>query len=407
MSLILRYIDEKNQVFERFVGFLNCHDKSYDNANVYEELQVNESKLTGEKLGDIVISILKSMSLDLENCVGIGTDGCSVMISQLRGAVQQVQKHCINAVHSPCSNHALNLSISKSSDVQLNNLKECKRSITSLCETRWVERHTSIFEFQSCLSEIIESLTDISEWTDHISSSKAKTLLMAVTCCDFIITLFALTDVLSVTLPASRLLQSYDRDIAEASDIIDGIILTLSGKRSNCESDFSQLFEQSKNVMNKLDIDLKLPRIAKRQTQRSNTPAQSLEEYYRRVLYIPLLENISEDLQSRFLSTKTKTFILMLLIPSNVLNISNDKKHELLQAVTNHYAYLDINILEFQGEIELWKTKWIESKNECKYLIYICLSYPSITAFDAHVLFQLRYNFVVILALCNRFGSNL
>ncbi|KAL4104505.1 hypothetical protein QTP88_019800 [Uroleucon formosanum] len=54
----------------------------------------------------------------------------------------------------------------------------------------------------------------------------------------------------------------------------------------------------------------------------------------------------------------------MLLVPSNVLNISNDKKHELLQDVTNHYACLDINILEFQGEIELWKTKWIESKNE-------------------------------------------
>lgn len=76
MSLILRYIDEKNQIFERFVGFLNCHDKSYDNANVDEELQVSEPKLTGEKLGDIVIFILKSMSLDLENCVGIGTDGC-------------------------------------------------------------------------------------------------------------------------------------------------------------------------------------------------------------------------------------------------------------------------------------------------------------------------------------------
>ncbi|KAL4126017.1 hypothetical protein QTP88_010249 [Uroleucon formosanum] len=133
-------------------------------------------------------------------------------------------------------------------------------------------------------------------------------------------TLFALADVLSVTLPASRLLQSYDRDIAEASDIIDDIILTLSGKRSNCESEFSKLFEQSKNVMNKLDIDLKLPRIAKRQTQRSNNPAQSLEEYYCR-------------------------------------------------AVTNHYAYLDINILEFQGKIELLKTKWVESKNELIYKI--------------------------------------
>lgn len=124
-------------------------------------------------MGDIVVSILKSMSFDLENYVGIRTDGCSVMTSQLRDAIQQVQKYCVNAVHSPCSNHALNLSISKSSDVQLvrntmgiikeiisffkllskrnfvlkNNLKGCKRSITSLCETRWVERHTSIFVF--------------------------------------------------------------------------------------------------------------------------------------------------------------------------------------------------------------------------------------------------------------------
>lgn len=61
--------------------------------------------------------ILREMSLDLESCVGIGTDGCSVMTSQLRGAVQRIQKFCINAVHSPCLNHALNLSISKSSDV--------------------------------------------------------------------------------------------------------------------------------------------------------------------------------------------------------------------------------------------------------------------------------------------------
>ncbi|KAL4104691.1 hypothetical protein QTP88_019973 [Uroleucon formosanum] len=67
---------------------------------------------------------------------------------------------------------------------------------------------------------------------------------MAVACCNFIITLFALTDVLSVILPASRLLQSYDRDIAKAFNIIDGIIHNLSGKRYNRESDFSQLFEQ-------------------------------------------------------------------------------------------------------------------------------------------------------------------
>ncbi|CAI6374675.1 unnamed protein product [Macrosiphum euphorbiae] len=62
---------------------------------------------------------MKDMSLDLNNCVGIGTDGCSVMTSVTRGAVAEIQKNCPSAVYSPCSNHALNLSISKSSNVQL------------------------------------------------------------------------------------------------------------------------------------------------------------------------------------------------------------------------------------------------------------------------------------------------
>lgn len=74
---------------------------------------------SGNVLGNIVVSELKEMSLNLKNCIGIGTDGCSVMTSVLRGAVREVQKSCPNSIYSPCTNHALNLSISKSSKVQI------------------------------------------------------------------------------------------------------------------------------------------------------------------------------------------------------------------------------------------------------------------------------------------------
>jgi hypothetical protein len=40
------------------------------------------------------------------------------MTSEQRGTVVEVQKEAKNAVYSPCHNHALNLSISKSSNVQ-------------------------------------------------------------------------------------------------------------------------------------------------------------------------------------------------------------------------------------------------------------------------------------------------
>lgn len=51
------------------------HEKSYI-----------EPKLTGEVLRNIVVSAMQSMSLDLSKCVGIGTDGCSVMTSVVHGA---------------------------------------------------------------------------------------------------------------------------------------------------------------------------------------------------------------------------------------------------------------------------------------------------------------------------------
>lgn len=38
-------------------------------------------------LEQIVVKIIKQQSLNVLNCVGIGTDSCSVMASELKGAV--------------------------------------------------------------------------------------------------------------------------------------------------------------------------------------------------------------------------------------------------------------------------------------------------------------------------------
>ncbi|XP_029348101.1 uncharacterized protein LOC103308364, partial [Acyrthosiphon pisum] len=268
LSLILRYIDNKNNVHEKFVGFINCHDDAFHKEKNIVDLAIDEHenpniepKLTGEVLGNIVVSAMQSMSLDLNKCVGIGTDGCSVMTSVVHGAVQRVQTNCENAIFSPCSNHALNLSISKSSNVHL------------VC---------------------------ITEWNDVVSSSKAKTLLLSICTCDFVLTLYTMTEILSVTAAASRILQGTAQDIVSAENCIDSIVKNLEDKRLNS-----------------------VPRTSKRQTHRSNTPASNPEEYYRRVLYIPILDNVLEDLRMRFYSKKNRTVILLMqLVPVSIINMS-------------------------------------------------------------------------------------
>jgi len=211
MSLILRYV-HKGIIKENFIAFIDFHKHAFSSNNYKDQcnndseddevVDINstilEPKLTGEILGKTVVSILKELNLDCLNCVGIATDGCSVMTSTLRGAVQFVQSYAPHAVYSPCSNHSLNLSISKLSSVQairnsvglikevisffnmsskrnyvlLTVLKENPR-LKSLCETRWIERNDSIIIFQSTLTYILEALTSISSWHEQDSSSKA------------------------------------------------------------------------------------------------------------------------------------------------------------------------------------------------------------------------------------------
>lgn len=174
LTLVLRYVIN-NEIHEDFVTFLDA----YQSIRQEDKSNSGESKLTGHALGHIVIDVLtKDFGIDLKLCVGIGTDGCSVMISQDCGAVTEILKQCTNAVRCPCYNHALNNSLAQSSKIvsvrnTIGTLKEiisffnasAKRhlvlknilgkTLTGLCQTRWIEMHDGILQFKSALPKVI------------------------------------------------------------------------------------------------------------------------------------------------------------------------------------------------------------------------------------------------------------
>ena len=121
LTLIIRYV-YKRKIYEQFVEFIdvrkemNLRDDPEENL---DDMEVNEEqvKLTGIKIGEVVVKKIKDLNLDIKNCISITTDGCPAMISELRGAVCTIQKEAINAAYSPCYNHALNLAIYQSSKV--------------------------------------------------------------------------------------------------------------------------------------------------------------------------------------------------------------------------------------------------------------------------------------------------
>lgn len=144
---------------------------------------MSEPTISGKDIGLTVLAILKSHGFNPKNCVEIGTDGCSAMVPEAKGAVAEVWKEATNAARCRCYNHTLNLSISKLNKIQamwnsIGVIKEVAAFFTAsfkrnlvlkqtlgkqlpgLCETQWVERHPSVQQFHATLPKNAKALED-------------------------------------------------------------------------------------------------------------------------------------------------------------------------------------------------------------------------------------------------------
>lgn len=111
LSLGIRYLFNGN-ISEDFITFCDAYASIRD-----EDIDKNERRLTGEAITHIVENLLMKLDVDIKNCVGIGTNSCSTMASEVQGAAKVLMKKAIYAKRCPCSNHVLNNSLARSSSV--------------------------------------------------------------------------------------------------------------------------------------------------------------------------------------------------------------------------------------------------------------------------------------------------
>lgn len=383
LSLSARYISDGN-IYESFLGFVDLHKHNYSDS-VNDNDDNKEPVITGKILGESVLKMIKSFGLDVKKCVGIGCDGCSVNMSKVKGAAAEIQKEAKNAIVCPCYNHALNLSLSKSLSVRsVKNTsgtiqeivkffqgsakryfilkKHLKHSLSSPCQTRWVERHDSILEFQNDLPKIVASFKEISDWDDDNSASKANNFLKAVCDCEFIITLYTLADIFAVTLPFSKYLQSKNIDVESATTKLKLLIETLNSKRSNADTYFETfILKEASKLMDVLDVELKIPRVTSRQNHRANfsdlnelTP----NHYWRRAVFLPTLDFIITDLRERFSEKVLNSLVLNTLLPKNLasstdMTLLSQKLSKIIEVFGSIIG--KVSITQLAGEVQLFK----------------------------------------------------
>ena len=110
-----------------------------------------------------------------------------------------------------------------------------------------------------------------------------------------------------------------------------------------------------------------MPRVVGTQIHRSNTPAESMLDYYKTTITIPLLDHLMCELDYRFDSSKTEAiFDGFVIVPEKLIAIVQqpEKSHrkEKFSIFPNFISDDLPNALSLDSELDLQETYWISYK---------------------------------------------
>ena len=176
LTFILRFVDKKGEIKERFFGFLQIenHDSAY--------------------LEKVVLQSLNDLCIDIKNCRGQTYDNAANMSGKYSGLQARLKEHVNTATYVPCASHTLNLigncaaescsgalhyfdlvqnlyvyfsSSTRRWNILLSSLPDTQsKHIKRISDTRWAARADAVSALRSNYKRIKEALIQIST-NDH------------------------------------------------------------------------------------------------------------------------------------------------------------------------------------------------------------------------------------------------
>lgn len=149
--------------------------------------------------------------------------------------------------------------------------------------------------------------------------------------------------------------QSENQDLGEAIELADVAKQVLLEMRENAEEEFRKFFKTVSEISTKYDIELRKPRLASKQTQRSNVQTDSVEDYLRITIYIPYIDLFLTHLQDRFLNHRKILSNFACLFPNKMKNFNEDSCTQLFEPYSSilHDDSRDI----WAAEVKLWRER--------------------------------------------------
>lgn len=385
MSLVLRYVNDQNDIKEDFIGFIHCKDG-----------------LSGSDLAGSLLERLKKLGLDVQDCRGQGYDGAGAVAGHINGLAARIKNINDKALYTHCHSHRLNLVICKSCQVQLvRNLIDqvgeltyffgfsqsrkqiLEKEIEHRCpevnrkklkdpgRTRWIERIIGLDTFQETYVAVFHALDKMSVNHEKIvnreTSAKATSFLKLISSFSFIVTLVITREIFDLTIDVTTNLQKRDLDVMGCKTLIDNLINSCANVRNKVEEYHSSWYQQAISLAEKVGVNAELPRRTGKQLYRDNQDCNSPDQYYKCVVTIPLLDHINTELKNRFGQGQKNIIEGLVIIPTELQKIKKDNILDWKEYFMNFCKFYESdfpNFIALPSELTLWENLWLHTSQD-------------------------------------------
>jgi hypothetical protein len=344
LSIVLRYVDSDTlAVREDLVGFTEC-----------------DSGTSGRSLAAKITTTLEGYGLQLSDLRGQAYDGAGNMAGVVNGTAALITAQHPLAMYLHCASHCLNLAVVKSLEVVcVRNMMgvigkvyqffaahpkqqgELEKAIFSceptsrihklkdMCRTRWVQRIDTIEIFKTLHKSVAECMENIynspsGSWNAD-SRTDARALQIAITTTDFLCSLVITNSCLKYIQALTTNLQAESQDIVSAVKEIETVIATIQETRDNVGTYHDEWFKTVESMCSSVG------------TFRSNTPADTPNEFYCRTVTIPQLDHILSELRSRFGKRQQTALSGLSIIPSVIISTPSEDLNSKVKQLADLY----------------------------------------------------------------------
>ncbi|CAL2246883.1 unnamed protein product [Prunus armeniaca] len=248
MAVVLRYVNKKGQVIERFVGVQYVSDT------------------TSSKLKEAIEQLISSTNLSMSRLRGQGYDGASNMRAVAKGNENiatffTTASSVVNIIGASCKRRdALREQQQKDimkaleiDDLETGQGLNQETTLKRPCDTRWNSHYDTLLSINTMFHPVVKVLEWIVDDVNQDNLGEANRLLKEIQTFDFVFHLYLMRFILGITNDLSKALQKKDQDIVNAMMLVQRCKQKLQSMR---DDDFDDLLGKVSIFCGNNDIDV-------------------------------------------------------------------------------------------------------------------------------------------------------